>query len=124
MKNYKDLEIYKKGLSLFFETHKMSLLLPKYELYELGSQLRRSSDSVITNIVEGYGRKRYQADFIKFLVYSHSSNLETINHLEKIAILYPEPLAVVSKLITEYDTLGAQIYKFLLYVEKNWNKFE
>lgn len=66
MKSYKDLEIYKKGLSLFLETHKVSLLLPKYEMYELGSQLRRSSDSVITNIVEGYGRKRYQADFIRF----------------------------------------------------------
>lgn len=124
MKNYKDLEIYKKGLSLFFETHRMSLQLPKHELYELGSQLRRSSDSVITNIVEGYGRKRYQADFIKFLVYSHSSNLETINHLDKILVLYPKHLEVVSRLIKEYDVLGAQIYKFLLYVEKNWNKFE
>jgi four helix bundle protein len=124
MKNHKDLEIYKKGLNLFFETHRMSLQLPKHELYELGSQLRRSSDSVITNIVEGYGRKRYQADFIKFLVYSHSSNLETINHLDKIAVLYPDHFEVVSKLISEYDVLGAQIYKFLLYVEKNWNKFE
>lgn len=61
----------------------MSLELPKYELYELGSQLRRSSDLVITNIEEGFGKKRYQADFIKFLVYSHSSNLETINILRK-----------------------------------------
>nr|WP_315146822.1 four helix bundle protein [uncultured Flavobacterium sp.] len=124
MKSYKDLEIYKKGLNLFLETHKMSLKLPKYELYELGSQLRRSSDSVITNIVEGFGRKRYQADFIKFLVYSHSSNLETINHLEKILVLYPEYCEIVSKLIKDYDVLGAQIYKFLLYVENNWNKFE
>ncbi len=124
MKSYKDLEIYKKGLNLFLETHKMSLKLPKYELYELGSQLRRSSDSVITNIVEDFGRKRYQADFIKFLVYSHSSNLETINHLEKILVLYPEHCEIVSKLINDYDVLGAQIYKFLLYVENNWNKFE
>lgn len=124
MKSYRDLEIYKKGLALFLETHKMSLRLPKYELYELGSQLRRSSDSVITNIVEGYGRKRYQADFIRFLVYSHSSNLETINHLEKILVLYPEHCEIVSKLIKDYDVLGAQIYKFLLYVENNWNKFE
>lgn len=124
MKSYRDLEIYKKGLALFLETHKMSLRLPKYELYELGSQLRRSSDSVITNIVEGYGRKRYQADFIKFLVYSHSSNMETINHLEKIIVLYPEHFEAGSKLIREYDVLGAQLYKFLLYVENNWNKFE
>ena len=71
MSSYRDLDIYKIGLELFYITHPASLKLPKYELYELGSQLRRSSDSVVTNIVEGYGRKRYKADFIKFLVYSH-----------------------------------------------------
>jgi four helix bundle protein len=58
----------------------MSLKLPKHELYELGSQLRRSSDSVTTNIVEGYGRKRYKADFIKFLTFiDNTSKLTTYN---------------------------------------------
>ena len=42
----------------------------------------------MSNIVEGYGRKRYKADFIKFLVYSLSSCLETKNHLFKISVLY------------------------------------
>ena len=81
MKSYRDLEIYQKSMGLFFETHKMSLLHPKYELYELGNQIRRSSDSIVSNIVEGYGIKKYKSDFIKFLVYSHSINLETLNHL-------------------------------------------
>ncbi|WP_243699209.1 four helix bundle protein [Flavobacterium hiemivividum] len=81
MKSYKDLDVYNLALSLFYRTHRLSLTLPKYELYELGSQIRRSSDSVATNIVEGYGRKRYKMDFIKFLTYSHASNLETICHL-------------------------------------------
>ncbi len=73
MNSYKDLDIYKIALTLFYEVHPSSLLLPKHELYELGSQLRRSSDSVVSNIVEGYGRKRYKAEFIRFLVFSHSS---------------------------------------------------
>jgi four helix bundle protein len=47
-------------------------------MYELGSQLKRSSDSVVSNIVEGYGRRRYKADFIRFLVFSYASCLETI----------------------------------------------
>ena len=51
MSSYKDLDIYKISLSLFYEVHPMSLKLPKHELYELGSQLRRSSDSIVTNIV-------------------------------------------------------------------------
>lgn len=54
MKSYTDLDIYQISLSLFFKIHPSSLLLPKYELYELGSQIRRSSDSVVSNIVEGY----------------------------------------------------------------------
>jgi len=60
-KSYADLEIYKEALNLYFDIHKMTLNLPKFELYELGSQLRRSADSVVTNIVEGYGRRRYKA---------------------------------------------------------------
>lgn len=44
------------SLNLFYKTHQIFLQLSKYELYELGSQIRRSSDSVPTNIVEGYGR--------------------------------------------------------------------
>jgi four helix bundle protein len=53
MKSYKDLERYNLSLSLFYKMHAVSLKLLKYELYELGSQIRRASDSVVTNIVEG-----------------------------------------------------------------------
>ena len=120
MKSYRDLEIYKLSFDLFISAHKFSLLLPKYELYELGSQLRRSADSVITNIVEGYGRNAFKADFIKFLYYSHASNHETINHLEKIKVLYPDFESTVEELIVKYDLLGAKIFKFIEYVKSNW----
>jgi four helix bundle protein len=96
------------------------LQLPKYELYELGSQIRRSADSVNSNIVEGYGRKRYKADFIKFLVYSHSSCLETKAHLLKIKHIYIGLLPDVDQFIADYDVLGAKIYTFIQYVESNW----
>ena len=51
MSSYRDLDIYKISLELFYIVHSSSLKLPKFEMYELGSQLRRSSDSVVTNIV-------------------------------------------------------------------------
>jgi four helix bundle protein len=121
MKSYKDLDIYKIGLDLFYVIHPFSLKLPKHELYELGSQVRRSSDSVVTNIVEGYGRRKYKADFIKFLIYSHSSCLETINHLEKISKLYPETIINIDELIINYEGLGGKLFNFIKYVEENWN---
>ncbi len=66
MKSYKDLDVYNLGLELFYIVHQKSLKLPKYELYELGSQVRRSSDSVNSNIVEGYGRKGIKPTLLSF----------------------------------------------------------
>ncbi len=70
MSNFRDLDIFKLAFKLSIKVHKLSLLLPKFELYEQGSQIRRSSKSIKDNVVEGYGRRRYKADFIKFLVYA------------------------------------------------------
>lgn len=118
--SYKELEVYSLSLNLFYKIHVVSLQLPKYELYELGSQIRRSADSVNTNIVEGYGRRRYKADFLKFLVYSHASNDETLNHLEKIIHLYPDIMQDHLYLKTEYNNLGSKINSFIKYVETSW----
>lgn len=118
--SYRELDIYQIAFNLFIKTHNFSLELPKHELYELGSQLRRSSDSVNSNIVEGYGRKTYKNDFIKFLINAHASNDETSNHLKKLQILYPQFDKTIIELLKEYDILGAKIYKFKEYVIKSW----
>ena len=51
--SYEDLGIYKIAKELAVEVHKMTLeKLPKFEMYEQGSQIRRSSKSVVSNISE------------------------------------------------------------------------
>lgn len=120
MKSYKDLEVYNLSVELFYLAHGFSLKLPKYELYELGSQLRRSADSIPTNIVEGYGRKRYKADFIKFLTYSRASCLETVFHVEKITKLYPDCYDGNDLLIERYNELSAKLFNFIKFVDENW----
>lgn len=119
MKSYLDLEIYQLAYKLAIEVHEMTLTLPKYELYEQGSQVRRSSKSIKDNIAEGYGRKRYKSDFIKFLVYAHASCDETISQLNMISDIHfsEKPL---SELIKKHDKLGKKINKFIQYVENNW----
>ncbi|WP_317130693.1 four helix bundle protein [Niastella caeni] len=72
MSSYRELEIYKESKRLAIEIHKMTMALPKHELFEEGSQIRRSSKSITSMIVEGYGRRSYKADFIKFLIFSQS----------------------------------------------------
>ena len=43
--------------------------------------MRRSSKGITSCIVEGYGRRKYKAEFVKFLIYAHASCDETIVHL-------------------------------------------
>ncbi|SNV40695.1 four helix bundle protein [Chryseobacterium taklimakanense] len=120
--SYRNLDIYKISLNLFIKTHPASLKLPKYELYELGSQLRRSSDSVVSNIIEGYGRSVYKKEYERFLVFCHSSCDETIGHLEKIMILYPNLKPEFEELHNDYNLLGGKINNYLKWVRENWNK--
>lgn len=69
-KTYRDLEIYSLSYDLALRIHSLSLKLPQYELYEEGSQIRRSSKSIVSCIVEGYGRKKYKLISTSFL-YMH-----------------------------------------------------
>ena len=119
MSSYRDLEIYQKAFDLSIKVHKATQKLPQTEQYEIGSQLRRSTMSVKDQIAEGYGRKRYKADFIKFLTYAQASCNETISQLTMINELH-FPENKLNKLIESYDVLGSKINKFIQYVESNW----
>lgn len=119
MKSYRDLEIYKESRRLAVEVHAMSLKLPKFELYEEGSQIRRSSKSVTSMIVEGYGRRRYKADFVKYLVYSQSECDETMVHLDFLEETgsATDP-GKIDQLKRDYDSLSKRINKFTQWVEE------
>lgn len=74
--SYGDLDIYKRAHKLAIEIHEMSLNLLKFEIYEEGSQIRRSSKSIKSNIVEGFGRRRYKQEFIKSVDSGHKTRNE------------------------------------------------
>lgn len=83
--SYKNLEIWQLAREIAIEIHLMTLHdLPSFEMYETGQQIRRSSKSVRSTIVEGYGRRIYQSEYFKFLTYAIASNDETIDHLESL----------------------------------------
>ena len=83
--SYRDLEVWKLARQASIAIHRMTLEdLPKFEMYEEASQIRRSSKSIRANIVEGYGRRRYKQEFVRFLVFAHASCDETIDHLETL----------------------------------------
>lgn len=117
--NYKDLDVWKIARELSIEVHKITLSLPKFEMYEEGSQIRRSSKSIRSNIVEGYGRRRYKNEFIRFITYAIGSTDETIDHLE--ILFETESLNDKERyqnLLEKANLLGKKLIKFLDSVEK------
>ena len=118
--SYRKLEIWQRAGALSIGIHKMTLsALPRFEMHEEGSQIRRSAKSVRSNIVEGYGRRRYKQDYIRFLTYALASCDETTDHLETLfgtGSLTQE--ALYGKLHAELDVLGRQLNNFLQAVER------
>ncbi len=117
MKSYRDLQIFTESKRLAIEIHMMSLSLPKFEHFEEGSQIRRSSKAVTVNIVEGYVRKRYKADFIKHLIYAHAECDETIVHLDFLS----ETNSLTDRIQFEdlkqgYESLSKMINRFTSWV--------
>ncbi len=119
--SYRDLEIWKLARETAIAVHRMTLdNLPKFEMYEEGSQIRRSAKSISANIVEGYGRRRYKQEFIRFLVFAHASCDETIEHLEMLF----ETGSLTNELVyrdlsARLDLLGRKLNAFIDSVERS-----
>lgn len=116
---YKKLEIWQLSREIVIDIHKMSLMLPKFEMFEEGTQIRRSSKSVKSTIVEGYGRRNYKNDFIRYITYAIASNDETLDHLETLfdtKSLTNEEL--YCSLHSSLEILGKKLNRFLQSVQK------
>lgn len=114
-----DLKIYKKSHNLAIEVHKMSLKLPQFEMYEEGSQIRRSSKSVSSQIVEGYSLRNYKNEYIHYLNRAYASNRETKEHLD---FLFETESLKDEKLYKSFSSevvdLSKMIYSFIESVDR------
>lgn len=115
--SYRDLEVYLSAHSLGVRAHKFSLRLPKYELFETGSQLRRASKSISANIVEGYGRRRYKQEFIRFLIFALASCDETTEWLTYVRDCHEDLSADSAEILAQLEELGRRLNKFIQAVE-------
>ena len=66
IRNFKDLEIWQRGLDLATSVYSVTKAFPKEEVYGLTSQMRRAAVSVPSNIAEGFNR-RSNRDYGLFL---------------------------------------------------------
>lgn len=121
METYRELQIYDESKRLAIQIHGLTLTLPKYEMYEEGSQIRRSSKAVTTGIVEGFARRRYKPDYVKHLIYSLAECDETLLHVE---FLYEtqsmKDWVLYESLRVNITQLSMSINKFTQWVEEKY----
>lgn len=91
MHNFKELEVWKKAVTLCTSIYKETESFPNQEKYGLISQINRSCISIASNIAEGAGRNS-KKEFAQFLGYSIASSFEletqmiiasNLNYLDK-----------------------------------------
>ncbi len=114
-----DLDVFKLSYQNAMDVFSMTRNFPKEERYSLTDQIVRSSRSVAANISEGWGRRIYENEFKKHLVYAMGSLEETKVWLcfsRDCNYLKMEEFNVLEK---KLDETGAKIYK--LY--ENWKTF-
>lgn len=118
MQSYRDLEVHQLAHAFGLSCHQLSLKLPRLELFETGSQLRRASKSCSANIVEGYGRRRYKAEYIRFLIFAHASLEESIEWLEYTRDLYPDLAENAQSAVEDANVVGRKLNRFIQAVER------
>lgn len=74
IKDFTDLNVYRKAYKLSLEVHNETLHYPRHEQYELGSQIRRASKGICANIAEGFGKQSVsKAEFKRYLLMAMGS---------------------------------------------------
>ncbi len=80
IESFEDLEVYQRLCELHLEINQITLKFPSFELYELGSQLRRSSNSAPANIAEGWNNWHINI-YLEGINRAMGEVQETLHHL-------------------------------------------
>jgi four helix bundle protein len=98
----------------------LTLKLPRFELYEEGSQTRRSSKSVSAQIVEGHALRQYRLEYLHYLGRAYGSAEEVIEHLtymmetDSAKNVFEE----CRNLRREYTTLCRKLFNYMQAVQR------
>lgn len=80
MRNYRDLQVWKKSHNVALDLYRVSQSFPREELYGMTSQSRRAAISIGANLAEGCGRQT-SAELARFVKIAMGPASELDYHL-------------------------------------------
>ena len=111
MRDFKELNVWKKSFELTEEVYEVVAGFPKEEIYGLSQQLKRVS----SNIAEGCGR-RTEKDFVQFLYMAFGSVREVESQLMIACKLGYVDDVGLKGLVGKLNELAGMLMKFIKYV--------
>lgn len=108
IKSFEDLEVYQKLVQLHLEIHVLTLTFPKHEMYEVGSQLRRSSNAIPANLAEGWNNKHINV-YLEGINRSLGELRETKHHIMVSFKKGYFDRETFDQLIARYDECGRML---------------
>ncbi len=81
LSSFRELRVYQELRRLHLVAHEESLRFPKFEMFELGSQLRRPSNAAPAILAEGWG-SRHTNIYLEAINRSKGEVRETQHHLD------------------------------------------
>lgn len=80
-RNFRDLEVWKKGMEIVREVYRSTGTFPPKELYGLATQMQRSAVSIPSNVAEGFNRY-HNKEYRQFLYVALGSCAELETQIE------------------------------------------
>lgn len=104
-----DLKVYQKLCGLIMEVHDITMVFLKFEMYELGSQVRRSSNSSAANLAEGFSNKHTNI-YTECISRSQAEIRETIHHLKIARMKKYITEDFFERITSEYNECARMLY--------------
>ncbi len=117
MYDYKKLKVWHRAVDIYEEIKRITLGFPDYEKYALGDQMRRSAESISSNICEGSGESTIKS-YISYLHHSIGSKKELENQVIlacKAGYISDEKR---DSLLKELDEIGKMLFGVIGFLKK------
>lgn len=112
-RSFRDLEVYRRLYqSMLLVADKVLPKLPVEEKFGLIDQMRRASKAPLAIIAEGYAKKHYRKDWLRYINDAIGECNEMMVHLSCCGDLYSKyiDISLIEGLIADYDISGKQLF--------------
>jgi four helix bundle protein len=116
--SYRDLDVWKKSMSLVVECYQITKTFPKTEIYGLISQLQRAAISIPANIAEGRERQ-HKKEFIQHVSIAYASLAELETHIQIAERLNYLDTDKVNRILSKTAELGRMLNGLRKSLSKN-----